>query len=104
MVWDITFDGTATLCPGKQNIRLSLIITRIIWHYTFYTTDAGEVVSTDNRLSITQVGIYRRVDVLGCTTTLLQVVCQYSLGHYLHGYSEVVCPLNRNTIATLNNN
>ena len=71
--WDITFNGTASLCPQESGTLTAVVTNNTNGSpvtYTFTAPNGTQVVSASNTLNISATGVYTvEVDILGCTTT-----------------------------------
>ncbi|WP_432672230.1 choice-of-anchor L domain-containing protein [Flavobacterium sp. SM2513] len=110
VVWDITFEGTAMLCPEETGTLTATVTNNtenLAVTYTFTLPDASEVVSTNNVLPISEIGIYTvEVDILGCTTTqTFEVMASDVVWDVTFNGSATLCPDESGTLtATVNNN
>jgi gliding motility-associated-like protein len=106
VVWDVTFNGSATLCPDETG-ALTAIVNNNTQNspvtYTFTLPDGSEVVSTNNVLTITDTGVYSVVvDILGCdsnpvTFTVNQSVADWQI--QFTGTPYVICEGESTTLA-----
>ena len=110
IVWDITFEGTPTLCPNETGTLTATVnnnTDNLPVSYTFTLPNASVVVSSNNVLPISQVGIYTvEVDILGCTTTqTFEVMPSTVVWDVTFGGTTQLCPSEPGTLtATVNNN
>jgi gliding motility-associated-like protein len=71
--WDITFTGTASLCPDESG-TLTAVVTNNTnnspVNYTFTLPNGSQVENNTGVLNIDDVGVYEVVvEILGCTST-----------------------------------
>jgi gliding motility-associated-like protein len=74
IVWEITFDGTETLCPNETGTLTAVVNNNTDNSPVTYTfkllPDGSQVENSTGVLNIDEIGEYEvTVDILGCTST-----------------------------------
>jgi gliding motility-associated-like protein len=106
VVWDVTFNGSATLCPDESGTLTATVnnnTQNLPVTYTFTLPNASQIVSANNVLPITDTGVYTVVvSILGCesnpvTFTVNQSVADWQI--QFTGTPYVICEGESTTLA-----